>query len=65
MPIPEASRLFYRNTDDTKLYTHKYMKEMRSIYVKNMENLQKASGRLLKIQKEKIMNKTAKFITAS
>ena len=47
--IPEASRLFYRNTDDTKLYTNKYMKEMRSIYIKNIENLQKASGRLLKV----------------
>ena len=53
--IPEPSRLFFRNTDDTKLFTNLYMKGMKNIYIKNLTNLKQACSRLLKHQKDSIM----------
>ena len=41
------------------------MKEMKELYQKNMNNLNKASARLLKQQKEAIMDKSAKFVADS
>jgi len=63
--IPEPNRLFYRNPDATKMYTARYMAQLKETYRQNVDALQKTSGKLLFQQKEKVLQQSAAWVAKS